>query len=902
MNKNSLKKNLKNWTKQPSKQIQQISTKFSKMDPGKKKIIIIAGVNAAILVTTVAVGLGVGLSLDSSASALDDVQFGDPINKKLRKGKDLLTNGIRYNDETYSVVEENGKLYSVIPKGTKLDTKPPVMDGINGNVLWNRTFTRFDHPFISPYIIASGKDYFFTFNYAGINYVRILNDGNIWGGYKYNENSDKMVLETPLSDTGPLKFGTISENGLALIDLAVVYEYQLALVEYNEADSDNNRARAAARMRNADSEEGKEVRDSRKLTFKIYNYDNKANISFKQNARNIDEIPFNPVTTGTNKLDQIQIPVDKGADSTPVVTNGLFEITDLKCGNNSLYHGFKLNLFVQDNGDDICIVPTINEDGKAEVNQIVEVPIGLMNYKINNFLKGSIDHPLLNTLISPNGIVSLPGMDPIKIPEGSHFVILPKDIKVELSRDIVLNLGTYGTVAELKSLEYSNEELLISVKEEWLDYFQRTANLDEVKKLAASLGVTIKFKIKRVQNDLLDVSSNNQGTKLYLPEVYFEPVTYANDTFETEYDEFLNSFKYDLKDELADQNKFTDQWSDDLIGPWWDQNTVKSKFYPFFEETQFIAYNTEYLPSGLDFDAEPDLYNYLLHADVGDLDAISITQTSINFNQKTKLLAARDIRTNSLFWATNYYNELQKDQDKDYQQDILWKNKNGYREYYYIFKDVTVKDDPGFQSWVDHYKHGNADLRGSSSVEYTKKALFNGHIGAIIVDSNWINDEWKAGKYRTTGTDKEKEEFVKQNIRYQALPSSTWALGRRWYASFHRSLNDKKQELAEKFISKLIDLTRIIDFNNNLLNKTPIKDIAYDDIEDPIIQNQVMAKANTKTVAIFSEVTDAHLSAIWNSGIKSIASNSTYQSVIDDYIAKLSSSWWANGGLLTPHK
>ena len=854
---------------------------------GKKKIIIIAGVSAAVLVTALGVGLGVGLSSDSSRtpSALDDVSFGDPILKQIRKGKDLLINGINYNDQRYSVVEEDGKLYTVIPKGTKLETKPTVFfDEINDR--WNYSITYVGGS--GNDVHFTGKNHFYTFTYANIGQVWIPNDGYIWGGYKYDGDAEKMVLQEALKDTGPLKFGTISESGLALIDLAVVYEYQLALAEYNEADSDGSRTSAAERIRNADSDVGKEARDNRELTWKIYNSVHKAKIAIKKNARNIADISFNPESNGISNVNvNISVTDSTGFGvSLSVDNNGLFNVTNLKCGTDPNVHGFKLKYFVNDNGEDICIIPAVNENGKARINQEVNVPLGSINLPLLHFSGSVIDHPLLSGIsVSPNGFVNLPGMDPLRMPEASSSFILPNDVKIEIAKDQVLNLGTYATITNKRA----EDELLISVKEEWLDYFKETAYLEEIKQLASSLGITIRFKIKQLEDDFL-FAQVGRGRLDNLPEVFFGITSQTGDLTNNANDHYFKDFQYDLKENLNDINRFSNEWTDKSSFRLVDE-TKDLKYYPFQEETQFIAYNTDYLPSGLDFSSNNEnLHDHLIQTDLGDLESVSETVSTTNDDYKTKLLAARDVNISSPIWATNHYDTLQVDQRNSFQQDIIWPNNSGYLGYYTIFKDSSIKDDPKFQSWVDHYKNGNSDLRGDNSIEYTKKALFNGHIGAIIVDSSWINNEWKSGKFRTSGTDEEKKEFAKQNLRFQALPSSAKALGTKWYATLTLELSDKKQQVAEKFISKLSSPDRVVDFNNNILNKMPNKVITYNDIEDPATKSQVKAKVNTKTASIHVVGNTSTLADAWNSVTASIDSNSTYQGILNAFVSKINAS------------
>ena len=138
--------------------------------------------------------------------------------------------------------------------------------------------------------------------YANIGHVKIPNDGYIWGGFSNIMKILNQIEKHEALTNGPLKFGTVYPDGHALIDLAVVHEYQQALKSYEEATTDADKNAAAERMRNADSDEGKETRDNQELTWKILNYANTASV-FSNIQFPIASIPVNPFTTGNNRTE-----------------------------------------------------------------------------------------------------------------------------------------------------------------------------------------------------------------------------------------------------------------------------------------------------------------------------------------------------------------------------------------------------------------------------------------------------------------------------------------------------------------------------------------------------------------------------------------------------------------------
>ena len=422
-----------------------------------KKVMIIT---AAVGVSVIALGVGLGVGLSSSSPVDEEGIFMDPISNTIRSEFDLLTNGITIDGITYSVVKENNKLFTVIKKNTVLElTKPEFTFSLRYGYGEDFIFTVGGENFPStikaipntrvPGItqtafnalgaIASGENYFYTITWGGIGHVKITNDGYIWGGFYYNTASEKIEKHEALTN-GPLKFGTVYPSGRALIDLAVVNEYQQALKEYDSATTEDTKAVAAERMRKADSEEEKNNRDNATLTWKIMNFIGKSTIAWYLYPKSILETPMRPDTTGFEDVTTKYLTLFTNTayeyyrDDQILVNNNKFDITNSKCGSNDI-KGLRIPL-INDNQEPICIQPVADENGLADINQEVDVKLGDLNYRLFNFQGGHIKHSLLSNIsATPDGYVTLPGIpDPVRVTKQTKTVVLPSDAKIELTR------------------------------------------------------------------------------------------------------------------------------------------------------------------------------------------------------------------------------------------------------------------------------------------------------------------------------------------------------------------------------------------------------------------------------------------------------------------------------------
>ena len=446
--------------------VKNVVDKFKEKYKKDKRTIIIIAICCSVLVLGIGLGIGFGLGFSKGSSSVknDSQKYFDPFLNIVRSRDDLLSNGME--NGRVSVHEENGKLFADISQGRTFNLAPPEYTFTTGNGITFAAGGSSPRPSIKKgasaipeFFVDAFKDieeiylgtnYFYTVVYGNIGYVKLLNDGMIWGGYKYDTNSKEVVLHEALKDHGPLKFGEILENGSALIDLAIVNEYQKALIEYTNADERIKEATqpedadydaldaAKARLKNVDNSENKQAREDATLTWKIFNNNGQAAVWSKKIAGSISELPYNPATTGTDPITRNWDNFLTDVKNYPQVDNaGKFDTTNLKCGMHDSIKGFVLAKLYDDNGKQACLLPEQlqNENNKALINQKVKVSLGDLNYKLKSFQGGIVEYPLLrNFRARPNGKVILPGMMPIEVIPKTHTFVLPKDLKVELHK------------------------------------------------------------------------------------------------------------------------------------------------------------------------------------------------------------------------------------------------------------------------------------------------------------------------------------------------------------------------------------------------------------------------------------------------------------------------------------
>ena len=280
--------------------------------------------------------------------------------------------------------------------------------------------------------------------------------------------------------------------------------------------------------------------------------------------------------------------------------------------------------------------------------------------------------------------------------------------------------------------------------------------------------------------------------------------------------------------------------------------------YPINKRTQVIAYNADYLPNGLDFSNNQEVADYLYNKDLGNLAAIKTTVSadSVTDEMKNGLLVYAGLSTGGTVWAFNYYPNLKRDQRPN-EQDMAWRkrgpgsnNDPSITQYWSVFSDSRVLEDARYQKWVYHNYLSNND-RVDKLVDhdesYDKYALFNGHIGAIMIDSSWVNDQWRSGEWRTDGSSEEKATFAQTKIKFQKIPVGMVG---GFYGTISNSLkNDKyKQEIAEMFLNVLTDPSKARELYQATSYFSARKDVNLSGNSYEKVSNLFSAIAQTRTV------------------------------------------------------
>ena len=858
-----------------------------KLDLKNKKFIVIAAA-AGIVVLVLSVGLGVGLGTSGDTTPTGDY-YSDPILEKLRDKEDLLANGINWNGEKIKVSEENNKLYATIPQGTRLELSPPEFYDTKFEITKHMGGDNYPQTIITPgddsvtpvtksKVEFFGEDYFYTFPFAGIGHVKIQNDAYIWGGYVYNFETEKMELHETLSERGPLKFGKVLEDGKARIDLGIVAEYQSALDAYNSAVNDNGKEQNATRIQNADDPAKRYERGrNNEISGYVYWYSGRAWMITNDKATKVADILIhNEVFDSLTEIaalpegyvDEYNHPYTNSSQS------NAFPKASLKCntGNN-----FRIVELVSEDFLDVCNGPSSYTDFLTANGFANGFFPNDFYYPLYNIKGGFIKHPLLDHFnATPDGKVVFPNHEPIQIAEKSHSFTLPFDLKLELTKNSLINLEKYAK----HGYEKSDHVLLINIRKEWWNYFKNTAEFSEIKKLATSLGLTIRFKIEPFDDNWRQFVGSHEDKTRNADVFFLSNVNNEINYFKT--NNQVAPLKYKLKTNLSNPDYFDNSWRDDASFKTNDGTDVYG-FYPLNEDVQLIAYNTEFLPDGLDFSAHPSLYEHLTSTNqIPDYVNIKAQSELDERSQKETLLVPREF--SSPIWANNYYDALQSDQNGANDQDVAWKKANEENAYYTVFKEPNLKNEPKFQAWVDHYKNASPGFSFKKErTKYIRYAFFKLFVGAIMIEPWWVDQQWRSGelKYFLNNDAEAKKAYAEQKIKFQALPESARSTSTRWFAAMTSGISDKKQQLAEAFLAKLTAPERVVEFNHELLKISARKDIVWAKVNDPILQSLVNAKENTKTVSW--QWLPNWARKTYRKTINWINSTATYEQVINEF-------------------
>ena len=826
----------------------------------KKKISIIAGVSVAVL--TLSLGLGLGLGLKSSSSDEFNEQYATVTG--IAVSSDDINNGkTTIAGVEYQVSKTGDDVFIQVPSSTytlspsTIRTKGMFGSGA-GKIYKGST------------VMGEGKDNFYNLNglleSLNVGVVKIPGDGKIYGGYVEKSDHSGYEINTKLASVFPsgYQIGDFNIEGKGGINMLMLEKYS-ALMSATQVTADN-----------VDS-----IVDNAPTTTKfglfLFQEGSKQVIRLATNnaptkPSEIGMAPANPATVTS------QWPGGWGDDDIkPTIDEHL-----------AADYTFKIREFTNMDGSTKTL--TLESTVTDLNNAVYDVPLNELYMPIT-LTQGNYVHPVLG-LIQPraDGTVSFndsitteSGAQPTVTINNNGTLTLPT-LLIKLEKNVFNNVD-YATATTRRRAN----ELLISVESEWLDYFKSVANDQRVKGLAQQNGITIRFKIGPTDDERNYIT--NVGVRdLRAAEVFFMPADAAGN-FNTRNQLAPLLENGILKNNLENPAYYDDGWrSTAKIMEGTDQG--KYAFYPFNQETQIIAYNTDYLPNGLDFSNGKTVADYLYQENLGDLAAMETLATAPSDDQKNGLLVAGHLIIGGTVWAFDYYDEDKKDQLPN-QQDIGWKKLTrgtgdtsdpDEKDYWSVFADPNLKDDVRFKKWVDHNRNSNPARVGNiADSAYDKTALFNGHIGAIMIGPWWVNTQWRNGDWRKSGSDAEKATFASDKIRFQTIPKS---LASGWYGAMASVLktNPNKQQVAEIFLNVLTDPNNAHEFNQGVAKIPARKDVDLSGINDPITASLFGAVANTPTVSrvgIGNWVWETFGGA--TAAIPNYNGNNLYEDIANDY-------------------
>ncbi len=757
------------------------------------------------------------------------------------RGNDIVDRKVTINGNEYSVKKKDEEFFLEVPSvSEKLQPKVYLYNLFEEWLQGGSAFNSIDP------LGVQEKESFYDINNIlpslSIGVVRIPNDGKIYGGFvnstKPNTDYEVHPKIAKLFPNG-YEIGSFDSDGLGGINFLQLQQLKTLLKYSKSLDSTYDVLRA---LQNSPT--------TTRFGFFLRDLNGKNLISLAVNhgASEPSEIGYVPTV-----FDQ---PIAWPGDQYSSIFTRETTLDDLATRGQdfpiSFYKGF-----ITDTENLVPEAYTIHLDqGVTDLSQeIKEVNLADLNLlfryettTISHPLLGQIKHNVDGTILLDDSIIMENGESlDLKLDADATLTIPTVLIKLEPS---IFSDTNYATTTTTRA----KGELLINVDADWLEYFQQIANDSQVKTLAKEIGTTIRFKVEEenLTNEsqkILDYGEsdprlseiffvneaimNNLGNHMVLNENQFAPL--LEDGI--------------LKTNLDNPTYFEDNYrtSTKIFS---DTNKNKYGVYPFIRDTQVIAYNSDYLPNGLDFSNGQTIADYLYREDpgyhVGNLDPQIIT-SFVTDAQKNGLLINTELITGGTVWAFDYYADTKKDQQPN-QQDIAWKKVtrgNGelsnpvQKDFWSVFADPNLKDDARFQKWVDHIYYSNYN---------DKYALFNGQIGAIMIDSSWVNEEWKSGTWRTEGTAEEKQAFAEQKIKFQKSPIG---MANGWYGAMLSILKQDtpKQELAEMFLNVLSNPNNAIKFTTSTSKLLARKDInLINDDNHSMITNLFHAVADTPTV------------------------------------------------------
>ena len=815
-----------------------------------KKVAIIAGVSAAVLVTALGVGLGVGLN-NSSSSDENPSYTADANHYATSSGVGVSGDQIESKKATidgtdYSIKKIGEDFYLEIPSVSESIHPVIELHTLFGSI---NTFYNALNP-----SKGQGKDGFYNINNImpsmSIGVVKIPNDGKIYGGFvnSTKENIDYEV-NSKLTKVFPngYEIGSFNSDGKGGINFLKLQELK-TLLKYNgslNSESDVNGA-----LQNSPT--------TTRFGFFLQNINNKNIISlaFNKEASEPSEIGYVPTV-----FDQ---PIEWPGSNYQASVVRETTLEDLATRGQDFPIVFPKGFVTGTNSSDRYVIHL--DQGVTDLSQEIK-EVNLSDLKILfTYISRKFTHPLLGQIeTSVNGPLLLDDSIILKNGESPNIKLNADSTFTTPSLLIKFKATTFdNTMYATTAMQRETDELLINVQEELLDYFKTAANNQQIKDFANEIGITIRFKVANIQSESTFIAVNGPGDSRSSEVIFLDEHILNNLGKNSLIDEEAIAPLLEdgiLKTNLDNPTYFEDSYRTGAK-IFTKTNTSKYGIYPFIRETQVIAYNSDYLPNGLDFSNNQTIASYLYNDNLGSLSEVRTTKSAntVENREKNGLLVNDQLATGGTVWAFDYYNEIKKDQQPN-QQDIVWKKvTRGSRDtedpaqnaYWSVFADSGLKDDSRFQKWVDHvyYSAGDriGDLTTNTDELYDKYALFNGHIGAIMIDSSWVNEEWKSGTWRAEGTDEEKQAFAQQKIKFQGIP--TGMVSGLYGAMVSILKKDMlKQKLAEMFLNALTTPNNALEFYASTSNFLARKDInVTNNDSDNIAANLYSAVIDTKTV------------------------------------------------------
>ena len=803
-----------------------------------KKVAIIAGVSTAVLVTALGVGLGVGLKT-SSGNGDENPGYAADANHYISyngigvTAEDISKGKMSIDGHEYSITKRGDGFYFKVPSFS--GTAQPTITVINSFTIGTKYFNLLD---VSK---GNGKDNYYDFSILmpslSIGVVRIPNDGKIYGGFIESTNANVDYEVNPklrkifpngyeIGDFKNLDFGGI--NMLKLQELKTLLNYNDSLDSMADVESALENSPTTIRFGFfLDNQNSIRVATYKKATM-------------PSELGYVPENFDNPITLST--ADYLL--------SSNTVTMEQHAQGDIN---------FQLSAFKNSNGEYVSITLPQGTRSLSEETQEVSLADLYTNLRYEAKLTshpiiGDFRFTLNGSLQLNDSIITESGEKPdIHLNPDSTFTI--PTLLIRLS-ETVFSEADYAT----PSTQRENDELLINAESEWLDYFKRIADDERVKQLAKKMGITIRFKVATTIDEIHQIRYHYPENPAS-SEVAFISVDRIDSIGNVQLRE--NIFVPLLEDGVLENNLdnlayFEDGWRANAK---FFTGEKKDRYgaYPFSQQTQVIAYNADYLPNGLDFANGQTVASYLYVGDLGALDTIKTTKEAdtATTEQKNGLLVDAGLKTGGTVWAFDYYPDTKKDQQPG-QQDVAWKKITrgsgdttdpGEKDYWSVFADPNLKDDERFQKWVDHNYNSNTARVGNVNADesYDKYALFNGHIGAIMIDSSWVNDEWKSGEWRTEGTAEEKAAFVQEKIKFQTIPVGL-AGGLSGIMTRLLKGDKGKQMVAEMFLNVLTDPNKGMEFYQTTSKLPARKDVTATVNSYEATSHLFTAVANTHTV------------------------------------------------------